>query len=163
MAEGVWERTLVLLKPDAAQRALMGVLISRFERVGLTIRAMKLLNASVSLAENLYEIHREKSYFKPLVELLTSGPVLAMALEGADVISVVRKIVGATEPRIAEPGSIRGDFCHMGYARSKTRMGVIPNLIHASDSPETAKQELALCFGKDDYVSPYKRLDAHFM
>lgn len=158
-----WEKTFILLKPDAVQRALTGTLIARFERVGLIITAMKMQSVTRVMAEKHYESHRGQSYFEPLVTLLTSGPVVLMALEGAGVISVVRKIVGATEPREAAPGSIRGDFCHIGYERSRERLGVIPNLIHASDSPESAERELNLWFSKDDYTFPYERVDAGFM
>lgn len=158
-----WERTFVLIKPDGVKRALVGTIISRFEQAGLTFTGIRLVGVDVEKAEKHYESHRGKAFFDPLVRLLTSGPVVAMALEGAHAISVVRKIVGSTEPREAAPGSIRGDFCHMSYARSKERLGVIPNLIHASDSPESAEWELALWFSDDDTVQPYERSDATFM
>lgn len=158
-----WEKTFVLLKPDAIQRGLVGTLIARFERVGLTITAMRMQSADRKLAETHYQSHRGKAFFEPLVSLLISGPVAVMAVEGAHAISVVRKLVGATEPREAAPGSIRGDFCHMGYDRSRERLGVIPNLIHASDSPESAEWELKLWFADSDYVQSYERTDARFM
>jgi nucleoside-diphosphate kinase len=158
-----WERTFVLIKPDGVKRALMGTIVSRFERAGLTVTGMKMLTVDTEKAEKHYESHRGKSFFEPLVLLLCSGPVTAMALEGAHAISVVRKIVGSTEPREAAPGTIRGDFCHMGYERSRERLGVIPNLIHASDSPESAEWELNLWFTPDELVAPYDRTDARFM
>lgn len=158
-----WERTFVLIKPDGVKRALVGTIISRFEQAGLTFTGIKLVSVEKERAEKHYESHRGKAFFEPLVGLLTSGPVVAMALDGAHAISVVRKIVGSTEPREAAPGSIRGDFCHMSYARSKERLGVIPNLIHASDSPESAEWELALWFSDDELVLPYERSDAAFM
>lgn len=158
-----WERTFVLIKPDGVKRALIGTIISRFEQTGLTLTGMKLVSVDKEKAEKHYESHRGKAFFDPLVRLLSSGPVTAMAWEGAHAISVVRKIVGSTEPREAPPGSIRGDFCHMSYARSKERLGVIPNLIHASDSPESAEWELALWFAEDDIVQSYDRADAGFM
>lgn len=158
-----WERTFVMIKPDGVKRALVGTILSRFERAGLTLVGMKLVSVDKEKAETHYKGHRGKAFFDPLVRLLTSGPVLAAALEGAHAISVVRKIVGATEPKEAAPGSIRGDFCHMSYPRSKERLGVIPNLIHASDSPESAEWELSLWFGDSDYVDPYERSDADFM
>jgi len=158
-----WERTFVLIKPDGVARGLMGTIISRFERSGLTITGMKLMNVDNKRAERHYESHRGKSFFEPLVRLLCSGPAAAMVLEGAHAISVVRKIVGSTEPREAAPGTIRGDFCHMGYERSRERLGVIPNLVHASDSPESAEWELGLWFSPDELVGPYERTDAPFM
>jgi len=158
-----WEQTFVMIKPDGVKRALAGTIIARFERAGLTLTGLKLVTVEKEKAEKHYEDHRGKSFFEPLVTLLTSGPVVAMSFEGAHAISVVRKIVGATEPREAAPGSIRGDFCHMGYPRSKERLGVIPNLIHASDSPESAGKELALWFDSDDYSRNYERSDADFM
>lgn len=158
-----WERTFVLIKPDGVKRALTGAIIARFEHAGLTLTGMKLVSVDKERAEKHYESHKGKAFFEPLVRLLTSGPVLVMAIEGAHAISVVRKIVGATEPREAAPGSIRGDYCHMSYARSKERLGVIPNLIHASDSPESAEWELDLWFTDNDIVESYDRSDAGFM
>jgi len=158
-----WERTFVLIKPDGVKRALIGTIISRFENAGLTITAMKLVSVDKGRAEEHYKNHRGKSFFDPLVGLLCSGPVNAMVIEGAGAISVVRKIVGSTEPRKAAPGTIRGDFTHMSYERSWERMGVIPNLIHASDSPENAEWELALWFSRQELISPYERCDAKFM
>ncbi|OQX29082.1 MAG: nucleoside-diphosphate kinase [Spirochaeta sp. LUC14_002_19_P3] len=158
-----WEKTFILLKPDAVQRALIGAIIARFERAGLTLTALRLQNVSRAMAEKHYEAHRGKSFYEPLLKLLRSGPVVIMAVEGAHAISVVRKLVGATEPLNAAPGTIRGDFCHIGYERSRERLGVIPNLIHASDSPESAAAELALWFGKEEIAAPYQRVDAEFM
>jgi len=158
-----WEQTFVMIKPDGVKRALAGTIIARFERAGLTLTGLKLVVVEKERAEKHYEDHRGKSFFEPLVALLTSGPVVAMSVEGAHAISVVRKIVGSTEPREAAPGSIRGDFCHMGYERSKERLGVIPNLIHASDSPESAEKELALWFDPGDFARDYQRSDAGFM
>ena len=158
-----WEKTFVMIKPDGVKRSLTGRIISRFEDAGLTVGAMKLSSVSREQAEQHYLSHRGKSFFEPLVSLLCSGPVVALCLEGAHAISVVRKLVGSTEPREAAPGSIRGDFCHMSYARSKERLGVIPNLIHASDSPESAEWELNLWFSEDDFAKPYERTDAAFL
>lgn len=158
-----WQRTFVLLKPDAVIRALTGTIIARFEQAGLTLSGMKMQNVQKKQALAHYAEHRGKPHFEPLISLLTSGPVVIMAWEGANAISVVRKIVGSTEPLEAVPGSIRGDFCHMSYSRSRERLGVIPNLIHASDSPESAASELALWFSEADFVQPYNRADAAFM
>jgi len=158
-----WERTFVLLKPDASKRALLGTILSRFEQAGLTLTAMRMENVDREKAEQHYMSHRGKSFFEPLVSLLCSGPVVAMAFEGAHAISVVRKLVGATEPKESAPGSIRGDYCHMSYPRSKERLGVIPNLVHASDSPESAEWELNLWFSDGKFSDPGYRCDAPLM
>ncbi len=150
-----WERTLVLVKPDGVKRGLMGAVLKRYEQAGLVIAAMNFVSADREMAEKHYEEHRGKSFFPPLVDLLLSGPTLALAVEGSLAIEVVRKINGATEPRTAAPGSIRGDYCHMGYSRSPELNGVINNVVHASDSPESAERELAIWFGKNDFVEPY--------
>ena len=161
--KSTWERTFVLFKPDTVIRALTGTLITRFEQAGLTLSAMRMESADRKKAVEHYQSKKGESFFEPLVTLLTSGPIVIMALEGANAIATVRKIIGSTEPSEAVPGSIRGDFCHMSYKRSHERLGVIPNLIHASDSPESAKQELALWFSDSDFVKPYERADARFM
>ncbi len=154
------ETTFAMIKPDGVQRALTGRIITRFEECGLTIRAMELTRADRSLAERHYEEHRGKYFYEPLLDLLTSGPVVTLALEGASAVETVRKLVGATEPLKALPGTIRGDFCHMGYPRGAEKTGVMSNLIHASDSPESAARELALWFGEDQYHREYERHDA---
>ena len=162
MDSSTWERTFVLIKPDAVKRALIGGIVARFERAGLTLTAMKMTTADRECAEAHYASHRGKAFFEPLVDLLCSGPSVAMAWEGAHAISVVRKIVGATEPREAAPGTIRGDFCHMSYERSRERLGVIPNLVHASDSPESADWELNLWFPDGKFAVGYRRADEDF-
>ena len=158
-----WQQTFVMIKPDGVKRALAGTIITRFERAGLTFTGMKMMDVDRQRAENHYGEHRGKPFFEPLVNLLTSGPVIAMSVEGAQAVSVVRKIVGSTEPREAAPGSIRGDFCHIGYERSRERLGVIPNLVHASDCPESAERELALWFENSEFTEDYERSDAGFM
>lgn len=157
------QTTFVMLKPDAVLRGLSGRIISRFEQCGLQLMALKMCNVSPQMAEQHYEEHRGKSFFTGLVNLLGSGPVIIMAVKGAHAIELVRKLVGNTEPLRAMPGTIRGDFCHMGYARSRERLGVIPNLIHASDSPESAERELAFWFSENDYAETYKRCESVFM
>ena len=152
-----------MIKPDGVKRGLAGKIISRFEDVGLKITALKQVEPETALAQKHYSEHAGKDFYDPLVRFLTSGPVIVMALEGAHAIEIVRKIVGATEPKESRPGTIRGDYCHMSYPRSKERLGVIPNLIHASDSPQTAERELSLWFQVEDYVSEYQRSDADFM
>jgi nucleoside-diphosphate kinase len=132
----VTERSLVLVKPDGVQRLLVGRVIARFEDRGLKLVGLRLLQVSRELAERHYAIHRDKPFFAGLVAFITSSPLVAMALEGPNAISVVRSMVGATRPWEAAPGTIRGDFA----------LEVSQNLIHASDGPETAAAELGLWF-----------------
>lgn len=130
------ERTLVLIKPDAMQRALGGEILARFERRGLKIRAAKLLRVDRELAERHYAEHVEKPFFGELVEFITSAPTLALVLEGESAIGVVRTTMGATNPTNAAPGTIRGDLA----------LAMPDNLVHGSDSPESAEREIALWF-----------------
>jgi nucleoside-diphosphate kinase len=130
------ERTLVLVKPDAMRRALAGEIIARFERRGLELRAARLLTVDRSLAEEHYAEHTEKPFFGELVDFITSGPTLAVALEGEGAIKVVRTTMGATNPADSVPGTIRGDLS----------LSMPDNLVHGSDSPESAQRELALWF-----------------
>jgi nucleoside-diphosphate kinase len=130
------ERTLVLIKPDAMQRGLAGDILSRFERRGLTIRDARLVQVDRELAEEHYAEHAEKPFFGELVEFITSAPTLALALEGEGAIATVRRTMGATNPADSEPGSIRGDLA----------LSMPDNLVHGSDSPESAERELALWF-----------------
>lgn len=133
------ERTLVLIKPDAVGRKLVGEILSRFEGRGLDLRAAKLLTVDRHLAEEHYAEHREKPFFAELVEFITSAPTLALVLEGESAISVVRTTMGATNPTDATPGTIRGDLA----------LAMPDNLVHGSDSPESAKREIGLWFGDD--------------
>jgi nucleoside-diphosphate kinase len=137
------ERTLILLKPDAVQRGLVGQVLSRFETKGLKIVAMKLMKITPQLAAKHYEAHRERKFYPGLVQFMTSSPVVALALEGIDAIKICRNLMGATFGADAAPGTIRGDF---GVSRSF-------NLVHGSDSPEAAARELGLFFpeGLVDY------------
>jgi nucleoside-diphosphate kinase len=130
------ERTLVLLKPDAVQRGLIGPILARFESKGLQIIALELRQLPRALVERHYAAHRERPFFGALVEFMTSGPVVALVLEGRNAIEVVRKLMGKTNAAEAEPGTIRGDFA---LSRSN-------NLVHGSDGPEAARAELALFF-----------------
>ena len=137
------ERTLILLKPDAVQRGLVGRILSRFEEKGLKIAGMKLMRITPELAARHYAVHEDRPFYKGLVRFMTSGPVVAMALEGIDAIRICRNLMGATFGSDAAPGTIRGDF---GVSRSF-------NLVHGSDGPETADTELALFFpeGFEEY------------
>jgi nucleoside-diphosphate kinase len=141
------ERTLILVKPDGVQRGLIGEIITRFERRGIKIAGMKLMQITRELAEKHYEPHKGKPFYAGLVSFMTSGPVVALALEGPKAIDVCRKVMGKTFCTDAEPGTIRGDF---GVSRGM-------NLVHGSDSPETAKRELALFF-KPEELLEYRRV-----
>ena len=136
------ERTLVIIKPDAVARRCAGKIISRFEDKGLRLAAMRLADVALDTAERHYGEHKAKPFFGQLISFITSGPVVVMAVEGVDAVAVVRKLVGATLGRAAEPGSIRGDF----------GMSQALNLVHASDSPASAERELALFFRAGDFV-----------
>ena len=131
------ERTLVLIKPDAMQRRLAGEILARFEQRGLNVRAAKLVLVDEALADAHYAEHREKPFFGELVEFITSSPTLALVLEGASAIQVVRTTMGATNPVDSAPGTIRGDLA----------LAMPDNLVHGSDSTESAERELRLWFG----------------
>ena len=130
------ERTLIILKPDAVQRGLCGEILTRFERKGLQVVGMKMMRIPTELAETHYEPHRGKPFYPGLVKFMTSSPVVVLALAGKDAIAIARKLMGATFGSKAEPGTIRGDY---GVSNSF-------NLIHGSDSPESAQRELGLFF-----------------
>jgi nucleoside-diphosphate kinase len=131
------ERTFVMVKPDGVRRGLVGEIVGRFERKGLRLVALKQTVPSRQLAEEHYAVHRYKPFFADVVNFVTSGPVVAMVLEGeADVIEMVRLMMGKTKPTEAAPGTIRGDFANSTQE----------NLVHGSDAPETAKAEIALWF-----------------
>lgn len=136
------EKTLILLKPDAVQRGLMGEIISRFEKKGLKVVALKLVNVSKELAHTHYAEHKEKPFFKGLVDFITAGPTLSMVVEGDNAIAVVRRLVGATNPQNADPGTVRHDY---GMVTGR-------NLIHASDSLASAAREIALFFRKEEII-----------
>jgi nucleoside-diphosphate kinase len=129
-------RTLILVKPDAFERALTGEIIVRFERKGLRIAALKHMEVDRELAEQHYGEHKEKPFFGELIEFITRGPLVAMVLEGVQAVTAARQVIGATNPLEASPGSIRGDFA----------TEVTFNLVHGSDSDETAAREIALFF-----------------
>ncbi len=140
------ERTLVLVKPDGIQRLLTGRILARYEERGLKLVGLKLIRVSRDLAERHYDIHRAKPFFRGLVDFITSAPLVAAVLEGPNAIAVVRAMNGATRPHEAAPGTIRGDFA----------LETAQNLVHASDSAETAATELALWF-RDEELHDYER------
>lgn len=136
------ERTLIILKPDAVQRGLCGQILMRFEQKGLQIVGMKFTKLPAQLVETHYEAHRAKPFYAGLVKFMTSSPVVVLALEGKDAIAIARKMMGATFGSKAEPGTIRGDF---GVSN-------VFNLIHGSDSPESAQRELGLFFKPEELI-----------
>jgi len=146
------ERSLVIIKPDGVQRGLMGDVIGRLERRGLRLAAMKFMSVSQTLAEQHYAVHKGKPFYEPLVQYITSGPVVVMVWEGSKAIEAIRQTVGATNPTNAAPGSIRADLA----------LDIGRNLIHASDGPETAAFELGLWF-KPEEVVEWKRDDERWV
>src|SRR5213080_939787 len=142
------ERTFVLLKPDAVQRALVGEILGRFERRGLKVVAMRMLRVTRSLGETYYAEHKGKPFFEPLMSYISSGPVVAMVLEGDGAVASVRRMMGKTNSAEAEPGTIRGDLA----------LTIGRNVIHGSDSAESAKREISLFF-KADEIQAYARID----
>ena len=146
-AEVVMEKTFLMVKPDGVQRNLIGEIVSRFEKKGFHLVGGKLMNISNELAEEHYGEHKERPFFGELVDFITSGPVFAMVWEGENVIATARQMMGATNPKDAAPGTIRGDF---GVTVGK-------NIIHGSDSPESAVREIGLFFKEEEQVQ-YEKL-----
>jgi nucleoside-diphosphate kinase len=150
------ERTLIVLKPDAVQRGLVGEILTRFEKVGLKIVGTKMLKPSQDHYFHHYEnigkmiSRRGKPVFDATLDMMNSGPVIAIVLEGIEAVSLVRKMVGNTEPKSALPGTVRGDYAHMSYAHGDKNSIGIPNLIHASGDPEEAKAEIAHWFAENE-------------
>jgi nucleoside-diphosphate kinase len=137
------ERTLIIIKPDAVQRGLIGKIITRFERRGLRIAGMKLIQIDKPLAQRHYAIHEGKPFYEPLIEYITSSPVVVMVLEGNDAIDIVRRTMGATNPAEATPGTIRADF----------GLEIGRNLVHGSDGPDTAQFEVSLFFDEEEILA----------
>ncbi len=136
------ERTLIMVKPDGVRRGLIGEVISRFERKGFKIVALKMVKMTREMAEEFYSVHRNKPFFEELVEFITSGPVVAMVIEGDSAIEVARLMIGATDGRKAAPGTIRGDFS----------LDIMMNIVHASDSKESFEREFKVLFNEEDIV-----------
>ncbi len=137
------ERTFIAIKPDGVQRNLVGEIVGRFEAKGFTLAGLKLIKPSVELAEQHYAVHKERPFFKGLVEFITSGPLVAMVWEGDGVVAAARLMIGATNPLTADPGTIRGDF----------GVSIGRNIIHGSDAIETANHEIGLWFSDSELVS----------
>ncbi len=141
-----------MVKPDGVQRGLIGEVISRIEKVGLKIIAMKMFRISMEQAEKHYAIHKEKPFYKGLLEYITCGPVVARVVEGKDAVKITRKLVGATNPAEAEPGSIRGDYA----------LEIGRNIIHAGDTPENAIVEYKIYFAESEFAS-YSKIDEKWL
>jgi nucleoside-diphosphate kinase len=137
------ERTFVAIKPDAVQRNLIGEIVQRFEKKGIKIIGLKLMNVSVELASKHYAEHKGKPFYDSLIQFITSGPVVALVLEGDNIISVARNMMGATNPQNAAPGTIRADYAQV----------MDKNVIHGSDGPESAKREISLFFNESELVA----------
>ena len=146
------QRTFVMIKPDGVQRGFIGEIISRFEKKGLKLVAMKLVSVSKDLAEKHYGVHKGKPFFEPTVKYITSSPVVAMVLEGFNAIEVVRNMMGKTNPAEATPGSIRGDYGQF----------IGRNIVHGSDGKDTAEFEINLWF-KPEELSDYERIDEKWL
>lgn len=144
------EKTFIMVKPDGVQRGLIGEIISRFERKGFRMESGKLMMVSTELAEKHYAEHKEKPFFGELVNFITSGPVFAMVWAGEDVIATARQMMGKTNPSEAAPGTIRGDY---GLTVGK-------NIVHGSDSPESAEREIQLWFNEEELSSYEKTIDS---
>lgn len=141
MPESV-ERTIVIVKPDGVRRGLIGEVVSRFERKGFKIKALKMIRLTKERAMKLYDIHAGKPFFEDLINYMTSSPVVAMVLEGSDAVNVVRLMIGQTDGRRASPGTIRGDYS----------LSISENIVHAADSPERAEYEIGVIFSDDELV-----------
>jgi len=148
------EKTLVLLKPDAIDRGLIGEILHRFERMGLKIAGLKMVWAAKEHASKHYTedlaVRRGQHVRDVMIEMLTSGPIVAICLEGVEVVEVVRKMAGGTEPKMATPGTIRGDFSHVSFKHADEKKIGVYNLVHASGSPEEAVQEIAVWFNENE-------------
>lgn len=150
------ERTLVLLKPDAVDRGLVGEILARFEKVGLKIAGLKMLHPALEHAENHYTedlAKRRGAHVRQyMIDMLLSGPIVAICLEGVEAVDIVRKMVGSTEPKVAAPGTIRGDYSHVSFAHADSKKIGILNLIHASGSREEAPQEINVWFTPEELL-----------
>ncbi len=146
------ERTFVMVKPDGVQRGLVGDVIQRIETRGLKLVALKSVDVGRDLAEAHYDVHRDKPFFDDLIAFITSGPVVAMVIEGPNAIKAVRGLAGETDPIEASPGTIRGDY----------GLDIGRNVIHGSDAPETARQEIKLWFEESELLD-YERVDSPWL
>ena len=157
------EKTLILLKPDTVQRCIAGQIISRFESTGLKIIGMKMVRVEKDFSKKHYKAHVEKEFYKGLEEFITVSPIIAIVLEGISAVETVRKMVGATEPKTAQPGTIRGDYAHHSYEYTNNKGIAIKNLIHASGTKDEAEREVALWFSKSEIYSYETAHDTHVL
>lgn len=162
------ERTLVVFKPDAIQRGIMGEVLSRFERVGLKIIGMKMVNPDEDHYYHHYETigqmvsRRGEAQFKVQLGAMQEGPVIAMVLEGVEAVSLVRKMVGATNAKDAAPGTIRGDYAHASLDHVNKHNVALPTILHASGDPDEAKKELKHWFGDEEIFADYQTAHEYF-
>ncbi|WP_455370045.1 nucleoside-diphosphate kinase [[Eubacterium] cellulosolvens] len=147
------EKTLLLIKPEGVMRGLIGEVIARLEKKGLNIAAIKLLKMSKSQSEALYSMHKTKDFFPKLIDHMTSSPIIAMVIEGPNVVNIARAMIGATDPKDAAPGTIRAEF-----ALNKTQ-----NIVHASDSSENATRETSIFFRQEEIISYEKPTEIEFL
>ena len=163
------ERSLVLIKPDGVQRGMVGEIISRFEKVGMKIIGMKMLEPNKEHYHSHYEVigkmisRRGEDAFNAALKFMQSGPVIAIVFGGVEAISLIRKMVGPTEPKSAQPGTIRGDYAHMSFPYADGKKIGIPNLIHSSGDSEEAKLEIEHWFSKSELCDSYKTVHEKFM
>lgn len=161
------EQTLIIFKPDAVMRGVVGEILSRFERVGVKIVGAKMLKPDYDQFYHHYEeigkvvTRRGKEIFDVTLEMMSEGPVIAMVLEGIEAVEVVRKMVGGTEPKTAPPGTIRGDYSHISFAHANSEGIATPNVIHASGDPEEAKMEISYWFSDSELYS-YETVHEHY-
>lgn len=154
------ERTFIAFKPDAVQRGIMGEIMHRFERAGLRVAGLKMLQATDELLEEHYSEHVDKDFYEGLRDFMKDGPIVVGVLEGVNAIENVRKLVGETEPKSALPGTIRGDFTHMSYEHADSTGVAVKNVIHASAEPDEAEEEISIWFDEDE-IHEYKRTDEY--
>jgi nucleoside-diphosphate kinase len=162
-----YERTLVLFKPDTVERGLVGEIIQRFEKVGMKIAGLKMLQANDQQAKGHYTEdlaqRRGEEVRQRMVDMLLEGPIVLMCLEGVEAVELVRKMVGATEPKAAQPGTIRGDYSHVSYKLADAKKVGVYNLIHASGSVEEAKTEIAVWFDESELLDHKPGYTKHTM
>ncbi len=151
------ERSLILLKPDTVDRGLVGEILQRFEKVGLKIAGLKMVQAQEHHAKKHYTedlaVRRGEHVRNMMIEMITSGPIVAVCLEGVEAVELVRKMVGSTEPKSAAPGTIRGDYSHVSFKHADSKKVGINNLVHASSSVDEAKQEIEVWFTPEELLS----------
>lgn len=152
------ERTFVALKPDAVQRGIVGEVIKRFERAGMRLSAMKMVQADDDILQEHYSEHVDKEFYTGLRDFMKEGPIVAMVLEGVNAVENVRKMVGATSPKEARPGTIRGDFAHVSFEHADSTGKAVKNIVHASGNKEEAVEEVAIWFDESD-IHDYTRAD----